>query len=515
MEIVENRALLLKVRDAGRITNVIPKSKIIASHVDHHEVLIHWGLEEVRVLKNLGVKDIPSPILKDYDWKGIYKPFDHQKTTASFLTMHRKAFCFNEQGTGKTGSVIWAADYLMKIGAIKRVLVICPLSIMDSAWRADLFKFAMHRKVDIAYGARDKRKSIVYGDAEFVIINYDGVEIIADDIEKAGFDLIVIDEANAYKNPQTRRWKILARLITQKTWLWMLTGTPAAQSPVDAYGLARLVSPEKVPKFMGAFRDQVMYKVSNFRWVPKPNAENVVHAALQPAIRFTKQQCLDLPEMTYVTRDVPLTAQQQKYYDLMRKEMLVHAGGEAITTINAAANLNKLLQLSGGAVYSDTGEIVEFDASNRLKVLQEVIDEASHKVLIFVPYRHAIEIVSEELKKDYTVDLIHGGISAGKRTEIFDRFQTSENPRILVIQPQAASHGVTLHAADTIVYWSPVMSVETYLQANARVHRAGQKNKTTVFHLQGSQVERKLYRMLQDKVDIHTRITDLYGELLS
>jgi SNF2 family DNA or RNA helicase len=199
----------------------------------------------------------------------------------------------------------------------------------------------------------------------------------------------------------------------------------------------------------------------------------------------------------------------------MRKEMLVHAGGQAITTINAAANLNKLLQLSGGAVYSDTGEIVEFDASNRLKVLQEVIDEASHKVLIFVPYRHAIEIVSEELKKDYTVDLIHGGISAGKRTEIFDRFQTSENPKILVIQPQAASHGVTLHAADTIVYWSPVMSVETYLQANARVHRAGQKNKTTVFHLQGSQVERKLYRMLQDKVDIHTRITDLYGELLS
>ena len=266
---------------------------------------------------------------------------------------------------------------------------------------------------------------------------------------------------------------------------------------------------------MGAFRDQVMYKVSNFRWVPKPNAENVVHAALQPAIRFTKQQCLDLPDMTYVTRDVPLTAQQQKYYDLMRKEMLVHAGGEAITTINAAANLNKLLQLSGGAVYSDTGEIVEFDASNRLKVLREVIDEASHKVLIFVPYRHAIDIVSEELRKDYTVDLIHGGISAGKRTEIFDRFQTSENPKILVIQPQAASHGVTLHAADTIVYWSPVMSVETYLQANARVHRAGQKNKTTVFHLQGSQVERKLYRMLQDKVDVHTRITDLYGELLS
>jgi SNF2 family DNA or RNA helicase len=386
---------------------------------------------------------------------------------------------------------------------------------MDSAWRSDLFKFAMHRSVDIAYGARDKRKKIISGDAEFVIINYDGIEIVVDEIIKANFDLIVIDEANAYKNPQTRRWKVLNRLVTPSKWLWLLTGTPASQSPVDAYGLAKLVCPERVPKFGGAFRDLVMHKVSQFRWVVKPNAEKTVHEALQPAIRFTKEQCLDLPEMTYVTRDVPLSPQQQKYYDLIRKEMLISAGGEYITAINAAANLNKLLQLSGGAVYSDTGEVVEFDAGNRLSVLREVIDEASHKVLIFVPYRHAIEIVSEELKKNYTVDVIHGGISAGRRTEIFDNFQNKADPKILVIQPQAASHGVTLHAADTIIYWSPVMSVETYLQANARVHRAGQKNKTTVFHLQGSPVERKIYKMLQEKVDIHTKITDLYGELLS
>jgi len=219
--------------------------------------------------------------------------------------------------------------------------------------------------------------------------------------------------------------------------------------------------------------------------------------------------------MTYVTRDVPLSAQQQKYYDLIRREMLVEAAGEQITTINAAANLNKLLQLSGGSVYADNGEVVEFDAGNRLNVLKEVIDEASHKVLIFVPYRHAIEIIAEDLKKHYTVDIINGAVSVNKRTEIFKKFQETPDPRILVIQPQAASHGVTLHAADTIIYWSPVMSVETYLQANARVHRAGQKNKTTVFHLQGSPVEKKIYRMLQEKVDVHTKITDLYGELLS
>jgi len=219
--------------------------------------------------------------------------------------------------------------------------------------------------------------------------------------------------------------------------------------------------------------------------------------------------------MTYVTRDVPLTAQQEKYYELLRRRLIVQAAGEEITTVNAAANLNKLLQLSGGAVYSDTGEVVQFDASNRLAVLREVIEESSHKVLVFVPYRHAIEVVAEDLRKHgCPTAVIHGGVSVGKRSEIFERFQTKDDLRVLVIQPQAASHGVTLHAANTIVYWSPVMSVETYLQANARVHRAGQKNPSVVVHLQGSGVERRMYKMLENKMDIHNRIIDLYGEML-
>lgn len=219
--------------------------------------------------------------------------------------------------------------------------------------------------------------------------------------------------------------------------------------------------------------------------------------------------------MTYTTRDIPLTTQQEKYYEIIRKNMLAVAAGEEITTVNAAANLNKLLQLSCGAVYSDSGEVVEFDASNRISALKEVIDEASHKVLIFVPYRHAIEIVTEELKRSgYTAEIINGAVSAGNRTDIFARFQTEPNPKVLVIQPQAAAHGVTLTAANVVVWFSPITSVETYLQANARVHRAGQHNPCTVVHLQGSPVEKKMYKMLQSKVDIHTKMIDLYKNIL-
>jgi hypothetical protein len=511
LQIINNKILLLNLRNPNKVTTVIPKSK----QLEGNQVAVNWGLDEARILKNLQIKNIPSPIIGHYNWPGLHKPFDHQKTTASFLTLHPRAFCLNEQGTGKTGSVIWAADYLMNIGRIKRVLVICPLSIMDSAWRADLFKFAMHRKVDIAYGSREKRIRIINSDAEFVIINYDGVEIVQEEIANGGFDLIVIDEANAYKNAQTTRWKTLNRILKHDTWLWMMTGTPAAQSPVDAYGLAKLVSPHNVPKFYSAFKDMVMYKVSQFRWVNRPNAEKIVHEALQPAIRFTKEECLDLPELTYVTREVELTPQQKKYYELLRKQLVVSAVGEQITAVNAAVGMSKLLQISCGAVYSDSGETLEFDIKNRYKVMREVLDETKQKALIFVPFKNTIEILSKKLQEDgFTTEIINGDVPAGKRAEIFKAFQDTPNPRILIIQPQAAAHGVTLTAADTVIWWGPTPSLETYAQANARAHRAGQRHPVTVVRLAGSNAEKHLYKMLDSRIDEHVKLVELYKNLL-
>jgi len=513
VQIIDNKALLIKVKEPNRITAVIPRAKMVSTN----EVLVKWGLEEAQILKNLQLKDVPSPISGQYTWPGLHKPFDHQKVTASFLTMNRRAFCFNEQGTGKTSSVIWAADYLMNIGMIKRVLVLCPLSIMQAAWENDLFKFAMHRTCAIAHSySKEKRLEAIRSGAEFVICNFDGLDIVKEEVIKGGFDLVVVDEANAYKNVSTKRWKILNTVIQPSMWVWMLTGTPASQSPTDAYGLAKLINPKNVPRFFGAFRDQVLFKVSQFRWVQKPQAEHIVHTALQPAIRFTKEECLDLPEMTYVTRDVPLTPQQHKYYEEIRKHMLTVAAGEEITTVNAAASLNKLLQLSCGAVYSDSGEVISFDAKNRMAALLEVIEEASQKVIVFAPFRHAIDIIAEELKANkVTCEIINGAVSATKRAEIIKNFQNEKTPQVLVIQPQAAAHGITLHAANVVVWWGPITSIETYLQANARVHRAGQHHPCTVVHLQGSPVEKHVYKMLGQKLDVHTRLIDLYKNFVA
>jgi len=511
MHIIDNKILVVRTKNPSRIIEAIEKSTAISQKDDVTEVAVNWGLKEAQALRKLGIKSAPSPIVRDYGWPGLYKPMSHQKETASFLTLHQRGFCFNEQGTGKTASAIWAADYLLEKGVVNRVLVICPLSIMQSAWQADLFKFAVHRSVNVAYGDRTKRKQIINGIAEFVIINFDGVGIVKEEIKNGGFDLIIVDEANAYKNSRTERFKTLKYIMSPTTWLWMMTGTPAAQSPLDAYGLAKACVPARAPTLYSMYRESVMYQLTRFKWIPKPNAEAVVHELLQPAIRFTKKECLDLPDVTHTSRFAPLSAQQLKYYKQLKKDFLIEAVGEEVSAVNAAANLNKLLQIACGAVYTDTKNVIEFDVAARLNVLQEVIEESANKVLIFIPYTHAINLVKEFMDKNsITAEIINGSVNVNKRTDIFKRFQENAEPKVLLIQPQAAAHGVTLTAANVVIWYAPVTSSETYLQANARVHRQGQKNPVTVVHIEGSPVEAKLYEMLQNKLDFHAKIIDLY-----
>jgi SNF2 family DNA or RNA helicase len=164
-------------------------------------------------------------------------------------------------------------------------------------------------------------------------------------------------------------------------------------------------------------------------------------------------------------------------------------------------------------VYTDTREVVEFDIRPRLSALDEVLEETEQKVIIFVPFLHTIKVVAKHLiSKNISCEVIKGSVTATERARTINAFQTFDAPHVLVIQPQSASHGVTLTAANVVVFWSPVMSVETYLQCIARIDRFGQKHKMTVVHLQGSEVERKMYTMLQRKVDLHSKLVDLYNE---
>jgi SNF2 family DNA or RNA helicase len=510
VKIVDNKALLVTTDDTDIITACIPKSR----KVDDGLVLVRWGFDECRILTNLGIKEVPNTILKDYIWTGVYTPYNHQKVTASFLASHRRAYCLNEMGTGKTMAAAWAADYLMNIGEVSRVLVVCPLSIAYAAWQSDLFRCVMHRSIAVAHGEKARRGKIISEGAEFIIINYDGLESVTKYIANGGFDLVILDEATEIKNVKTRRWKTLNQLITKDCRLWQMTGTPTAQSPMDAYGLLKLMNPKTVDKTEVFFKDRVMNKVDMFRWIPKPESNDIIHSLMQPAIRFTKEDCLDLPERTYITRDVPLTKQQEKFYEKIKDKMIAEVGDDNLTAMNAAVQINKLLQIASGAAYLESGDVVEFDVSNRYKELVSIIHESSHSVLVFCTFRNSINMLHTKLTQDgFKVGEISGEIGLTQRSETVRLFQESKEKQVLIIQPKAAAHGLTLHAANTVVWWSPTTSYGTYAQANDRVHRSGQVNVCTVVHLQGCEVEKKLYKALQSKEKQQINLLAMYKSL--
>lgn len=521
MEIIDNKALVLRTKLHETVLAQIPKSKYLREvENDVHEVAVYFGPEEVAALKEIGFKMVPSAPLRSYTYPGIFTPMAHQRETAEFLVSHKKAFVFSDMGTGKSASAAWAADYLMAKGKAERVLIVCPVSIMQAAWQNDLFKTLMHRSVGVAYGTRSQRIQVIEGDYEIVIINYDGLATVNDELKAAKFDVIIADEANYLKNTATNRWKAFNQLIMPETTLWLMTGTPAAQSPEDAYGLAKLVCPERVPKFMGAWRDLVMQKVTMFKWVPRPKAKETVFNALQPAIRFTKEECLDLPEIVYTERVVHMSPQQAKYYEIMKRDLTMLAAGEEITALNAAAAMNKLLQISCGAAYSTEGEVVRFDCKDRLNVMEEVIEASAKKVIIFAPFTHTIRLIEDHLHKcGYRTATIDGSVAMSKRSNIIDQFQRPEafpaGPQVIIIQPQAAAHGITLTAASTVLWFAPTSSVDTWLQANARAHRKGQDTKVTVVKLSGSPVEAKMYAALEGKLDAHKSLIELYKDVIS
>jgi len=212
------------------------------------------------------------------------------------------------------------------------------------------------------------------------------------------------------------------------------------------------------------------------------------------------------------TREVPLTPQQAKYYNMLKERMVVQAAGETISAVNAATAVSKLLQISCGAAYTDDKEVVEFDSAPRLGVLEEILEETSRKVIIFALFRSSIDgIHTHLLKKGIAAECIHGGVTASKRTDIIRRFQDTPDPRVLVMQPQATAHGITLTAADTVVFYGPLMSVEQYIQCIARADRKGQNSdKVTVIHIEGSPIEKKMFKALGGKVSDNSLLTDMF-----
>ena len=509
MLVVETaKALVLNSRNPERIVNHISTAKSLRWKGKNLVALPHRE-DEVKVLQNLGVK-APAPIKHYYDWPGRFTPFQHQRETAAFMTMNKRCLVLNQIGTGKTQSALWAADYMMKRGLVRRVLVISPLSTLDPVWGDSLYFDLPKCSYSILHGTKQRRLSMVERGDNFMVVNHDGFRIVKDHIDDV--DLVIIDEAAIYRNPQTQLFKDLNKWLARRPdiYLWMMTGTPTPNAPTDAFSLGKLVQNRHVAHMtFTSFKMKVMRQVSPFRWIPRPEATDIVNATLTPAIRYSRAECFDLPGKIVQNRHVNMTAVQLKQYEQMRKKLVLMVDDSKVLAQNEAIRIQKLLQIAAGVVYDTDSNHLVLDCKARIKLVKDVVDEAGGKVLIFAPLKGVLKMLEKALSKKYSVARIDGDVSKTKRTEVFSAFQNSSDPQIIVAHPRTMAHGLTLTEASTIMWYSPIYSNELYEQANGRIERIGKKLPSTVVHIYSSALEQEVYQRLHTKQKLQGVLLDL------
>ena len=432
--------------------------------------------------------------------------------------MHNRCFILNSMGTGKTVSSLWAYDYMRSRKQIKKALIVCPLSTMERTWADEVFKTFPHLDAQVLYGSRERRRKLLKEDAHLYIINTDGLKTIEDDLKnRPDIDLLIIDEVAMFRNGSTNRWKTMNAIANKQSSrrIWALTGMPTPNAPTDSWAQCKLVNPNSttVPSYFTKARDALMRQISPFKWVARDNANDVVKEWMQPAIRFSLDDCTDLPEQIHMSRQVGMSDEQKKAYKEMFGKLKTEFDGGEILAVNEAVKANKLVQIACGVAYAQDGSHIVLPSNQRLEVLQEVIEESEGKVIVFVPLTAVLEHVAEYLSHHWEVAIVHGETSKSDRDEIFRAFQQSPNPHVLVANPGTMSHGLTLTQATTVVWYAPVHSNDTYEQACARVRRPGQTRTTVIVHVAGSEIERRIYERLKTKQKMQGLLLDMMKEV--
>lgn len=509
------QSIVLNVPDPLFMRDLLPRSKTLAHPAANWAV--QHTLDSTKVLRNMGY-DCPAPIRYQYNWPGRFTPYEHQIQMAEFMTLHRRCFNLSEMGTMKTNSTLWAADWLMHTGRVRRALVLSPLSTLESVWQHDQFDTLPHRTSAVLHGSKDRRLKYLEIPADFYILNHDGIKIpeVLQAVQKRpDIDLVIVDEAGLFRNSKSGKYKALDALLKHRPdmRLWMLTGTPCPNAPTDAWSLARLVSPERVPAFMGSFQRDTMVKVGPFRWVARHDAYERAYQAMQPAIRFRKKDCISLPPVT--TRDigVALTKAQIAAVKQLKDTMVLSTGGGLqVTAANAADQIGKMRQVLLGAIKDPvTGVYHAVDHAPRLQALLDAIDSASAKAIVVVPYKGIIQVLKDEMSKlNMSVEVVNGDVPAAKRAAIFKAFKTEKDPHTLLCHPSVMAHGLNLTEADLLVFYGPIYSNDEVEQVNERFNRSGQTRKMTIVRLGGHPLEWEIYKLTDTRKAAQNSILELY-----
>ena len=479
-------------------------------HTTGGYTVVPRSLHACQALRHVGLP-VP-PIMDGYDWPhapGI-TPYETQKLAANFLVLHPHSYNFSSMGAGKTLSSLWAADWLMRREKC-RALIVSPLSILQRVWADAIFKhFLGKRTFVVLHGDHARRLAGLNTDVDFYIVNFDGVGVGAHTrkrfeldgfsralAERSDIRIAIVDEASAYRDATTKRHRI-ARIVLNRDYLWLLTGTPTPNAPTDAYGLAKLVSGAGGKSFKG-FREETMTQITPFKWVARNDGYEKARALLQPAIRIDIKDVWDGPPVTTQQREVPLTVEQKRLMADLKRDLQVEvASGRTITAVNEAAYRTKYLQISMGAIYDQDHRWHSVDAEPRYRELESVLEEASHKVVVFIPLTSVIQKVYAKLHKRWEMGIINGEVPKRERDAIISRFATDSSLRVVVCDPGCTAHGINeFVVADTVVWFGAIDKGELYQQGVKRVDRPGQRHPVTVVQIVSNALEREIFRRLE------------------
>lgn len=534
IENIQNQALLIRTKMAKLVAMSVPRSAIAEydENGNPSAVLVRWELEQMQKCADIGVT-VLSPMIRDYEFTGRYKPYVHQLKICSFLTTNKRALCFADMGTGKSLAVVHCIKYLLSIGEIKRALIIAPLSTLTRTWVDEFFNVDPSITVTKLHGPKAKRVDLAANGAQVHVINYEGISVIHNEIKANNYDCVVIDEVTSYSNHESKRWKEAYNLFKDTKYVWGLTGTPILRGVIAAYGQAALVVPHNV-KFRSfwEFRNSVQRKINDFLLVDRPEAHDIAFSMLRPAISIKKKDCIDLPSMVHVYREVELDKGQKAFYVKLKEESLVKDELMQVTAVNAAVLAGKLIQVATGCIYDDDGRALEFDVSGRINetidFIQKARNEASTadkgKTIVFAPFKHTAALIRKKLSEAKIVvdgkerkikaEIIDGDVSAKRRDDIFGRFKEDNSLDVIVAIPQTMSHGLTLTNASCIVWFGPCTSAETYAQACNRIDRPGQTESMTIVHLYSTPAEWKLYSNLRENKKSENYLLTFYKDFL-
>jgi SNF2 family DNA or RNA helicase len=466
------------------------------------------------------------------NYKFKTKPYKHQMTALE-KSWNRETYAyFMEMGTGKTKVLIDNLAMLYDKGKVNGALIIAPKGVVGTWYNNEL---PTHLPSHIAHVTtlwqsnitkkqQEKLESLfeVEESLHILIMNVEafsttkGMEF-ANKFLSCHETLMAIDESTTIKTPTAKRTKNIIKLAAAAKYRRIMTGSPVTKNPLDLYTQCDFLSPWLLDfTSYYAFRNRYaemktlhmhgrqIQVVNGFK-----NLGELSDKLKGFSYRVLKEDCLDLPDKIFIKREISLTPDQRKLYEQMKKEAIAILKGKQSTTVNTLTQLMRLQQITCGHFTADDGATQPIP-NNRITELMDVLEETEGKAIIWAHYQYDITNIIEAVSKKYGQESIvdyYGLTPQENRQPNIKRFQDDPKCRFIVGTPSTGGYGITLTAANTVIYYSNGYDLEKRLQSEDRAHRIGQKKSVTYVDLMADDtVDEKIVQALRKKINIASEV---------